>query len=259
MGYGEAHHSEREQGPYRLGPVKGVDVYRTDAVVVRDGDPRDPDPGIRQEITEFSAASRKRLAFVASNTDVEFVTMMTLTYPAEFSTDGEVVKRHLREFLTWLRKDIGRYSYLWFLEFQRRGAPHFHILIDRQFRSRGVLTALRFRVSAEWYQIVGSGDSRHLAAGTKVERIRKKEGARHYAVKYAQKTYQKIVPEEYRNVGRFWGASRDVKPKPIEHVRCTEDDIRGALDDWRYKPSDEHPLYRVLYNQAGRFRSHPDT
>jgi hypothetical protein len=185
--------------------------------------------------------------------------MMTLTYPRDYPSDGKTVKGHLNDFLLWLRKDIGRFSYLWFLEFQRRGAPHFHILIDRDFRSHGVLSALRFRVSAEWYRIVGSGDSKHLAAGTRVEKIRKKEGARRYCVKYAQKMKQKVVPKEYVNVGRFWGASRNVKPQPLGRVRCTEDDIRGAIEDWRYKPDEQHPLYRVLYNQGDRFRTHLDT
>jgi hypothetical protein len=257
MGDGKAHSAERVSGPYPLGKVTGVDIYANDAVVVRDGDPRTPEPGIRQEIVEFSAASRKRLAFVASNTEIEFHTMITLTYPGEYSNDGVQVKGNLREFLTWLKKDMGAYSYLWFLEFQQRGAPHFHILIDRKIRGRAMLDALRFRVSANWYQIVGSKDTKHLAAGTRVERIRKRDGARHYAVKYAQKTYQKIVPEAYRNVGRFWGCSVDVKPKPVAHVQCTEDDIRAQLEGWGYAPRDDRPVYRVLYNQADRFRREP--
>lgn len=254
MGDAKAHSGVPPVSTCTLGKVEGVEVYRNDAVVKRAGDPRRIEPGVRGVITEFSDASRKRLAFVASNTDVDFQTMITLTYPGEFSTDGSEVKRHLREFLTWLRKDIGRYSYLWFLEFQKRGAPHFHILIDRKFRGTQLLRSLRFRVSANWYAIVGSGDTRHLAAGTRVEKIRKVNGARFYAVKYAQKMYQKQVPAAYQSVGRFWGCSRDVKPHPEAFIRCTEDDLRGALEDWRYAPSAERPIYRVLYNQGDRFR-----
>jgi len=255
VGNEQTHRGVSTQVITYLGRVKGVEVYRNDAVVKREGDPRPIEPGIRGVITEFSDASRKRLAFVASNTAIDFQTMITLTYPGEFTTDGEEVKRHLREFLTWLRKDIGRYSYLWFLEFQRRGAPHFHILIDRKFRGTELLRGLRFRVSSNWYRIVDSGDARHVAAGTRVEKVRKADGARFYAVKYAQKMYQKQVPAEYQSVGRFWGCSRDVKPEPEAFVRCTEDDVRGALEDWRYAPSAERPIYRVLYNQGDRFRN----
>jgi hypothetical protein len=192
---------------------------------------------------------------VASNTEVDFTVMITLTYPRDFPCDGRVVKRHLNAFLQSLRKEAPKFSYLWFLEFQKRGAPHIHILSNYPSTAgRSLLRGFRFRVSASWYRIVDSGDTRHLAAGTNVQRIRKQDGARRYAVKYAQKTEQKVVPEAFHNVGRFWGASRDVKPQPQQFVRCTEDDIRGAIENWRYKPDDDKPLYRVLYNQGARFR-----
>jgi len=114
----------------------------------------------------------------------------------------------------------------------------------------------RFRCSASWYRFVGSGDEKHLAAGTRVERLRKQDGARRYAVKYAGKMKQKHVPKDFRNVGRFWGCSRAVVPAPEAEVQCTEDDIRGLLEGWEYAPDEERTLYRVLYNQADRFCAH---
>jgi hypothetical protein len=241
---------------YALGQVEGIEVYHNDAVVKRKGYPIVECEDIpRKEIKELSKASRRRLAFVASNTAATFHVIITLTYPKEYPLDGREVKKHLNAYLTWLRRTAGRLSYLWFLEFQKRGAPHVHILSSHpSTKGAKLLRSFRFRTSAKWYDIVGSEDYKHLQAGTNVQRIRTKDGAAHYAVKYAQKTYQKIVPENYRNVGRFWGASRDVKPQPEQFIRCTEDDIRGAIEDWRYAPSEHRPLYRVLYNQGNRFR-----
>lgn len=245
---------------YSIGKIVGVDVYKTDAVVRREGWPNGACPGIRRQITEFSEASRRRLAFVAQNTSVRFRQMITLTYPKDYPSDGKTVKRHLNRFLTWLRRDTGGCSYLWFLEFQKRGAPHIHIVFDTAYSRRNAdgYGQFRIRVSTTWYRIVGSGDSKHLAAGTRTERIRKPDGAARYATKYAFKMRQKTVPEGYRNVGRFWGASRDVKPEPERFVRATEDDIRGAIEQWEYAPSDDRPIYRVLYNQGDRFRGHTD-
>ena len=239
---------------YWVGEVVGVEVYRNDVVVKRKGVAPDVKDRTRGEVTEFSARSRQRLAFVAANTECEFRTMITLTYPREYPSDGKQVKTHLHRFLTWLHRDRGKCSVLWFLEFQERGAPHVHILADFRIpRKSDLRRGLRFRVSGAWYRIVGSGDSRHLAAGTRTETIRKKDGARRYAVKYAMKMRQKRVPVGYRNVGRFWGCTRDVPPEPKQVLRCTEDDIRGVLEGWQYAPSDDRPLYRVLYNQAQRF------
>lgn len=209
----------------------------------------------RGEICEFSKKSRAGLAFVANNTEIEFRTMITLTYPGAFPSDGRKVKSDLNKFLLWVRKDQGKCSVLWFLEFQQRGAPHVHCLYSFGVpRNANERRGLRFRVSTAWYRIVGSGDVRHLQAGTRTERIRKRDGARHYAVKYASKMRQKEVPEGYRNVGRFWGCSRDVPPVEQPVIRCTDDDVRGVLSGWKFDPGTERPIYRVLYNQADRFR-----
>ena len=112
-----------------------------------------------------------------------------------------------------------------------------------------------FRNSCNWYRIVGSGDEKHLQAGCRTERLRKPDGARRYVVKEATKMYQKVVPAEYRNVGRFWGCSRAVMPTAIASVRATEDDVRGVLEGWKYAPSADRSVYRVLYNTASRFAS----
>lgn len=245
--------------PYTLGSVVGVNVFKNDVEVVREGRALPVEYAPRGMVKEFSWASRRRLAFVASNTAVDFRTMVTLTYPRQFPSDGRKVKRDLNAFLVWFKRDRGAFSYLWFLEFQRRGAPHIHLLTSSQFpKGKKGAKGLRFRVSAVWYRLVGSGDSRHLGAGTRVERVRTCEGAKRYAVKYAMKMRQKRVPPAYRNVGRFWGASRDVKPTSQGFVRCTEDDIRGAIADWEYRPQDDRLVWRVLYNQAGAFRCHLD-
>lgn len=241
---------------YPIGKVVGVEVYKQDVVVIREDIPkRQPCETPRGEISRFSRKSRMRLAFTAINTEVEFRTMITLTYPKEFPCDGAEVKAHLHRFLIWLRRDTGNCSILWFLEFQRRGAPHVHILCDYPLpRDRNALKNIRFRVASTWYRIVASNDPKHLSAGTRVERIRKPDGARRYTVKYAFKMQQKAVPPTYRNVGRFWGCTRDVPPKPEQYIRCTEDDIRGVLNDWEFAPQEERLLYRVLYGRAQSFR-----
>lgn len=233
--------------PYLLPPIIGFELYRQDVVVLRQGRAGRPVDWTRADVTEFSTASRKRLAFVASNTDVRFTTMITLTYPREFPCDGLVVKRNFAAFRGATMRRWDKPSYLWFLEFQRRGAPHIHILLDIRLCSRNDPRWL----SATWYRICATGDERHLRAGTRIERIRLPEGARHYVVKEASKMYQKVVPESYQNVGRFWGCSRDVPPHPKGKVHCTEDDLVGALEQsgWRWLRG-EKINWSVLYNAS---------
>jgi hypothetical protein len=232
---------------YPLPRVIGVELYDNDAVVLRADRPGQRDPPPRGDVTVFSWKSRKRLAFIAANTPVKFTSMCTLTYPREWPTDGRTVKRHLNTFLTALRRRCPNVEYLWFIEFQRRGAPHFHILI----RGLRVNRDTQYWTSLHWYTICDTGDERHLRAGVRLERIRVPNGAARYAVKYAYKMKQKRVPDGYQNVGRFWGHSSNVKPQPNATIQCTEDDIVAALEygKWPWLRSDTIE-YNTLYGAA---------
>lgn len=154
--------------------------------------------GVRGQVKGFSASSARRMEFAVRNSISEWTTLVTLTYPAEFPEDGRVCKQHLRAFLEFLRRQ--KLLYAWVLEFQARGAPHFHLVttgfIDKDW------------VSARWYEIVGSGDERHLRAGTRIERLRTPAAAPKYMARYIGKLEQKTVPNSFTNVGRFWGTSR---------------------------------------------------
>jgi len=228
---------------FSLPEVRAISIYRNDVVVERaPGQPIDqPEREKRGSIKEFSDSSRRRLAFAVSNTLIDFKTMITLTYPNEYTNNGREVKQHLRAFLQWMRRR-GCKHYLWFIEFQERGAPHYHILTENTD-----LLKFKITLSARWYRIVASGDPKHLAAGTRTERIRKQDGARRYAVKYAAKMRQKTVPDEYTDVGRFWGMSKHVAPPVLYWTECDDLSIRAMLSDWRFPPSADRPVYRVLF------------
>jgi hypothetical protein len=156
----------------------------------------------RGKITSLSYKARHRLLLQARNVD-GMVAEATLTWPAEFPTDGLIVKRNLWAMLHWLtRRGIGG---MWFLEFQERGAPHFHVFLDGKVG--------KVALSAAWYRIVKSGDEKHLRAGTRIAGIRKPYALAVYAAKYAAKMAQKTVPEGYSDVGRFWGLFGGLKVK----------------------------------------------
>lgn len=64
--------------------------------------------------------------------------------------------------------------------------------------------ALQAWFAVNWYEVVGSGEPRHLAAGTRVEAVRSVRGVMAYASKYLAKVEDDPAPE-YESIGRCWG------------------------------------------------------
>lgn len=245
--------------------VKGIELYQSTVVVVRH-----PRKQIRRtnskrgQITKLSSKSLARLAFIAFNTSVDFRSMQTLTYE-DILIDGKGVKKDLNRFLEWYRHHFPSELYLWWLEFQRRGSPHFHILSTVDLSRFGKLATiskknrLGRKTGKSWqthwdtWQMLESS-WRSLGGGfTAWEVIRDQDGGKKYAAKYATKAYQKQVPEAFQNAGRFWGHSRSgVKPDPKERFLCDEVMLRKALEQggWDHLSDDEDILYRELFQAA---------
>ena len=153
----------------------------------------------RGKIKYFSYHSKRRMKLFARNTSHLWKVFIHLTYPKDYPLDGKKVKKHLDIFLKRLKRYCPDIKFLWIIEFQKRGAPHYHILVNQEVDKNWL--------SQSWYEVVNSGDIKHLRAGTKVELVRSKNHAVAYLMSYMNKLNQKIVPEEYKNVGRFWSHS----------------------------------------------------
>jgi hypothetical protein len=128
----------------------------------------------------------------------EGMLFVTLTYPREWPGDWHRWKRDLEVFLRRVGRTFPHAGAVWKLEPQRRGAPHFHLVVC------GVPHIGKTWLSRSWYEVVGSGDERHLRAGTQVEAVQSHRGVISYAAKYATKTAE--APEAWdAGVGRWWG------------------------------------------------------
>lgn len=165
-----------------------------------------------------------------------------------------------------MRQLTGSFDYIWFLEFQKRGAPHIHIMtsvLEPRDSTRGWFAGLWAGISTDgnnwpYSQLheVTRGYIRgadlmtqdavryhHTTEVKAWENFRSSDGAARYAAKYCLKTWQKTVPKCYSDVGRFWGASRSMKPPIGEIVYGTEQQIREFLqakgrevDNWEVLP-----------------------
>lgn len=194
--------------------------------------------GRRGEIWEFSRASRRRLLKLLNSVDRTAAPLpyfVTLTYHNEWPEDPRDWKEQLKALHKRLKRSYGPHAAVWRLEYQRRGAPHFHLLLfldagqvvanlgesETVHRRRAELK-LRNNIAWMWNQIVGPEDVEHLAAGTGVERVKSWRGINAYAAKYMGKLEQ-LQSWHQKSPGRFWGKfGGDLLPISAEEDTITE-------------------------------------
>lgn len=199
-------------------------------------------------IRGFSTRSRRRLLqriaqINRNDRRVARPLFVTLTYPAAFPT-MRASKRDLDVFGKRIRRKYPQASYFWRLEPQRRGAPHYHLIVF------GVDFIPKTWLSRAWFEVVGTKDPVHLKAGTQVKRIRSWRGVWSYASKYLAKVEGEVVNEETGEVlgdewGRHWGiVGAENLPIEIQEIFLME-------DDW-YKV--RRLLVRYLHSKRRRIR-----
>lgn len=132
---------------------------------------------------------------------------VTLTYHHSWPKDRHGRKRHLDAFRKRLERHYGAFPAVWRLEFQKRGAPHYHLLMWLPVPCVAHrLGPLRDRIASYWNEVVDPGNLDHLNAGTSLEIPRSWRGVNSYAAKYMGKLEQ--LQEGASSVGRFWGVWR---------------------------------------------------
>ena len=160
---------------------------------------------IRGKITKWSRKSQMRFKQALAKLDqskLKEALEITLTYPSDFPPpdDHETYKKHLAYMNMWLRRRD--FTGAWKLEFQSRGAAHYHIIAIPGQKIEGGLGKFRTSVAEQWYRVVGSEDEKHLRAGTEVSSIKSSEGIIGYMASYMAKKDQ-TLPDNF--TGRYWG------------------------------------------------------
>lgn len=179
----------------------------------------------RGAVRGFSAASRRRLIRWVASVDTSAHgpgTFVTLTMPGSWRPGCDRPrdwKRHLDVWLHRLKRAFPQCWGLWRLEPQKRGAPHYHLLLW------GMPAGSADWVARSWWEVVGSGELSHLRAGTRTEWMRSVNGTMFYAAKYCAKVVTDL-PKGWAEVGRWWGVHRRVLAGRVA------EDVRLSDSDW---------------------------
>jgi len=132
--------------------------------------------------------------------------MVTLTYPQDWPED-RAVAGHLKVFQQRARRR-GFYAHgFWRVELQKRGAPHFHIIVWSDGEGFPTVAMVKAQLAWIWSEIVGTDDRHHRAYGVKVTAGKETRKAISYLCKYVSKGDAR-QDTTYR--GRRWGHTRQL-------------------------------------------------
>ena len=202
----------------------------------------------------FSKASRRRLQtwLNSLNQAAEGLPLfVTLTYPgaSEWNTiDRARFKRDLDGFLKRLRRAVPAAHGIWKLEPQKRGAPHYHLLVW------GVSFLPIAQLSRMWWEVVGSDDEANLKNGVHIVRAESWRGVAFYAAKYVAKVVRKL-PRGWTEPGRWWGkfnrGAFQIVRETIEVSRTTAIRIRRLGARVVFRASHEALVKYLANREAG--------
>jgi hypothetical protein len=162
------------------------------------------------------------------------VVFVTLTYPAVFP-EPMGAKRHLNTILKRFERAFGRLFEIWKMEPQRRGAPHFHLLIWMKTpQGEADVYSLVKWWATNWEEVIRPEGEQINEAVLKVhfgevrngrpcvEAVKDWEGVSRYAGKYIGKV---CSGHGWKWPGRWWGVrNRDLAP-----LEKTEYELPGAV------------------------------
>ena len=197
------------------------------------------DISVRGNVIGFSFRSRRRLMnLVASLERKNLPIFVTLTYPEIFPT-ALGSKRDLKVFIQRSIRIWPDLGYIWKLEFQKRGAPHYHLL------EWGVelYDALK-SIDKIWYEVCGTNDPKHLLAGTRVEKIQNYNGVMKYASKYLGKIIEEEIPE---GTGRIWGKGGKIPIAKSEEYSIEDSGTHQVLRRLRRRIKTKNKNIRSFY------------
>ena len=175
--------------------------------------------GKRGVVTDFSRQSRRRLQTLfcsVPRTGYEPWRMLfiTLTYHNVWGARSKDWKNDLNAFKERLYRKWGTFPGVWRLEFQKRGAPHFHLLLFPPVGALEATTAIKDKdqpwtdfkadVLFSWHDLVAPGDVYHWLHGVKMTQGTSWRGAMYYLSKYVSKVEENLAPAT-APPGRVWG------------------------------------------------------
>ena len=207
----------------------------------------------RGRITEFTRRSRFRLLQILAKvrTDISFKPLFfSMTYHHNFSLPNKSYVHNLHSFLSSLRSLDKEVEYLWRLEFQRRGAPHFHFIVFPGPSVKKLGTEKYMLLCADiWHRISDPDSKSHELYGFKSTVINSYSKAVAYVSKYVAKVDDLPVRVEGC---KHYGNSRNLplaKPLLIEMSEHEASSVIFRIANFLKQTGKSYKSNSLFFNQ----------
>lgn len=202
-------------------------------------------PPIRKQydISSFSRNSRLRLMRITSRVllrDYTDILHATFTFHNNFPTETVKIKELFRGFWKRLHYNYPDCHFIWRMQFQKRGAPHWHIIFLLK-KGRFPKNPEEFRqpLSDLWLRTISETSIAASLYAVKCTRIDEVKKFFLYISKYCAKVDEDI---ESTYNARRWGYSRDLSQTEIWNYKPTEDLMKIFKRNLHTWLSDRHRM-----------------
>jgi len=184
------------------------------------------------DIKEFSKKSRMKLFTIFNKINYsQYGIPLFISATWHYDSPGEMktIKLFLKKFRQMLEKFLPPFHYIWKLEYQKRGIPHFHILIfplqpDQKFYTPEIERLIKIK----WMQL-----KKCKCAHCKNYSIKTIEcKTRLMSIAYIAKEIAKVEERyEEHDLGRIWGTSQDLKINMTDEFKTTMKFFNLIIDE----------------------------
>ena len=214
----------------------------------------------RGPISDFTRRSRFRLfttlAKIDDNPKFQPI-FVTLTYHYGHINAPQSTKSQLHNFLVQLRNYDPGVQFIWRIELQKRGAPHYHMII---FPSSLCVSAgtpsYQLEISRIWHSIADPKSRRHKDFGCKIKVITSYRMACAYVSKYVAKVGNDNTEDHQ---GKHWANSMNLPIRVCSTVELNEQGSHHAIEKIRRwllkhgKIKQAQPEYLNVYREQTVF------
>jgi hypothetical protein len=189
-----------------------------------------PPDRLESDIKSFSSKSRKRLFNIFSRLNYSTYgtpLFLSLTWHYDSPDNRSELKLVLRNFIKRLFRLLPSFVYIWKLEYQSRGVPHFHILLFPNDKNVKLYSPAReLLIQNHWISLKKCKCSACKFYSIKTVSMESYIMSVHYISKEIAKIQDRYFDHD---LGRVWGTSQNLRLDPLHSFECSVDQYHNII------------------------------